>query len=86
MATIFSEVVAMFFAHRYANIHIINLPFMRHLFRPILSASIMSVVLYFVKGMPLFVSLPMGVCTYFIVIFLIKGFTRDDIKLVLQKA
>lgn len=85
IATISSGMVALFLAHRYVNKHLVNVPFMTHLFKPVFSASIMSVVLYAVKGMPLFVSLPIGVCTYFIVLFLIKGITREDIKLVLQE-
>jgi O-antigen/teichoic acid export membrane protein len=86
IATLCSETVILIYAHRFTKHHIIGIPFIKYLVKPIFSAVIMSAVLYGIKEINLFILLLTGIFTYFGVLFLTSGITRNDIKLILQKA
>ncbi len=86
IATVCSELVCFILAYFYVRKYIIHIPFIKNLVKPTFSAIIMSGALYFVKEMSLFISLTVGICSYSIVLALLKGITRDDLRTILRKA
>ncbi len=66
--------------YRHAVSDLIPLHDLKHSLKPLLAAAAMSIVLFLLKGLNLFILIGVGILVYTIVIFAIKGLTREDIR------
>lgn len=61
--------------------HFHLLPFHKIIVKPIIACGLMGLFVYFFHDIYIFIVIPIAIVIYFSVMFLIKGFTKDDISL-----
>lgn len=61
--------------------HFHLLPFQRIIVKPIIACGLMGLFVYFFHDVHIFIVIPVAIVIYFSMMFIIKGFTKDDIAL-----
>lgn len=79
IATVISELVFSLYMFYYFDL-VSRIRILGFLMRPFLAASFMGFVLYYLKDTNLLLSILIGVSTYFVAIFLLKGVTWAEVK------
>jgi O-antigen/teichoic acid export membrane protein len=79
-AVTFLLVTYLFFLSKYLH----RLPYKKIIMKPALAVSVMGIFIYFFSFLNLFLLIGVGAVLYFITLFLIRGFTKEDITLFRQ--
>lgn len=61
--------------------HFHLLPFHKIIVKPIIACGLMGLFVYFYHELHIFIIIPIAIVIYFSIMFIIKGFTKDDIAL-----
>jgi O-antigen/teichoic acid export membrane protein len=57
------------------------LPLQKIIVKPIISSGVMALVIYILPGMHIFLLIPIGVIVYFGMMYVLRGFSKEDISL-----
>jgi O-antigen/teichoic acid export membrane protein len=78
--TVFSELVQAAAYFYFIRKKVVDFEFERFLFKPLLASVVMAGLLYPIRNMPLYLTLPFGALVYAIAIYLLRFFDASDYK------
>lgn len=88
IATLCAEAVFLIMVYVNMSESVVRIPFLNHLVKPTISAIVMGLALYlsfFTKDINLFMTLFIGMCTYFLALILLKGISLQEIEVFYRK-
>jgi O-antigen/teichoic acid export membrane protein len=84
VATIITETVLFGLYVYFLSKHFYALPFHRIVIRPIVASLVMGIFIYFCAFVNLILLVMLATSLYFVILYLIKGFSKEDISLLRQ--
>ena len=84
IATVITEMSLLFIYYYYASKYLYTLPIPKIIYKPIIAVLFMSGFVLYFRDANIFLVVPIAAFIYFSVLFLIKGFTKNDIEMFRQ--
>ena len=84
IATIATETILFGLYFYFVSKYLYKLPFHKVIAKPLIACSAMVLVIYFCSGINLFILIISAAVVYFVMLFLLKEFSREDINLLKQ--
>jgi len=81
VATIITEVILLGMYAYFLSKYLHKIAFHKIIIKPIISVSIMCIFVYFCRSINLFLLVILAAVVYFLILYLIKGFSKEDIDL-----
>lgn len=82
IATVLTEILVFLIIFYYISIYFHKLAITEMTYRPIVATSVMAIFILFFRHINMFLIIILSVIIYFVTLYLIKGVTEEDIKLI----
>jgi len=82
IATIITEAFILFMYLYLASISKLNIPIMKIIFKPLIACSAMAFFIYYFNHLNLYILIVISIIIYFLIIYILKGFSKDEINLI----
>jgi O-antigen/teichoic acid export membrane protein len=83
-ATVMSELVLLWFASKKLT-HVVHVPFVRYIWKPLQSAVLMGILLYFCSGLNVFILVTLGIVSYMVFYVLVGGCSFAELRTATSK-
>ena len=84
IATVLTQVISFLFLYHYCSANGYRVGLKKVIIKPLVAGIAMGIVIYIIRGLNLFIILPIAIATYALVLLSIKGIGNEEIDILKQ--